>query len=148
MPRAYFNFAYTRECIEKGILTWTPAVSLLFALSESLKMMLAEGLTNILARHEQVGRAAREGVKSLGLSLFADERHASNTVTVAKVPENIDAKKLLQIMREDYQVVLGAGYQRLAESIFRIGHLGWVNTGDIEAVISALRMALPRASIS
>jgi aspartate aminotransferase-like enzyme len=148
MPRAYFDFSYTRECIEKGILTWTPAVSLMFALSTSLKMMLKEGLANIVARHKRVGQAARDGVKSLGLSLFADENCASNTVTVARVPADIDAKKLLKIMREDYGVVLGAGYQRLAESIFRIGHLGWVNTDDIEAVISALKMALPKASIS
>jgi aspartate aminotransferase-like enzyme len=148
MPRAYFDFTYTWECIEKGILTWTPAVSLMFALSTSLKMMLKEGLDNIIARHERVGQAARDGVKSLGLLLFADENYASNTVTVAKTPRDIDVKKLLKIMREDYNVVLGAGYQRLAESIFRIGHLGWVNTDDIEAVISALKTALPRAATS
>ncbi len=144
MPRAYFDFAYTRDCIEKGYLPWTPAVSLLFALSVSLKMMLEEGLANIVARHAQVGQAARDGVKSLGLALFADENYASNTVTVAKAPREVDVNRLLRILRDDHHVVLGAGYQRLAESIFRIGHLGWVNTDDIEAVISALKMALPR----
>ena len=145
MPRAYFDFAYTKECIEKGYLPWTPSISLLFALSVSLKMMREEGLAHIVARHAEVGRVAREGVKSLGLSLFGDERHASNTVTVPKAPRDVDVDKLLKILREDYHVVLGAGYQRLAESIFRIGHLGWVNTDDIEGVISALKMALPRA---
>jgi aspartate aminotransferase-like enzyme len=148
MPRAYFDFAYTRDCIEKGYLPWTPAVSLLFALSVSLKMMREEGLTRIVARHARVARAAREGVKSLGLSLFADEDHASNTVTVPKAPRDVDVNRLLTILREDYHVVLGAGYQRLAESIFRIGHLGWVTTDDIEGVISALRTALPRARVS
>jgi len=148
IPRAYFDFAYTRDCIEKGYLPWTPAISLLFALSVSLKMMREEGLARIVARHAEVARAARQGVKSLGLSLFADEDHASNTVTVAKAPRDIDVNRLLSILREDYHVVLGAGYERLAESIFRIGHLGWVNSGDIEAVISALRTALPRARVS
>jgi len=148
IPRAYFDFAYTKECIEKGYLPWTPAISLLFALSVSLKMMLEEGLANIVARHAQVGQAARDGVKSLGLALFADENYASNTVTVVKAPADIDVNKLLSILREDYHVVLGAGYQRLAESIFRIGHLGWINTDDIEVVISALKMSLPGASAS
>ena len=150
IPRAYFDFTCTKECIEKGQLPWTPALSLLFALSVSLEMMLKEGLANIVARHERVGQAARDGVKSLGLSLFADEKYASNTVTVVKAHEDIDVKKLLNILREDYHVVLGAGYgyQRQAESIFRIGHLGWVNVGDIEAVISALKMVLPRALAS
>ncbi len=148
MPRAYFDFAYTKDCIEKGHLPWTPSISLLFALSVSLKMMLEEGLTNIVARHAQVGQAARDGVKSLGLALFADENYASNTVTVVKAPANIDVTKLLNIMRDDYRVVLGAGYQRLAESIFRIGHLGWINIDDIELVISALKTSLPRALAS
>lgn len=148
IPRAYFDFAYTKECIGKGYLPWTPAISLLFALSVSVKMMREEGLAHIVARHAEVARVARAGVKSLGLSLFGDEDHASNTVTVPKAPRDVDAHKLLQILRDDYRVVLGAGYERLAESIFRIGHLGWVNTDDIERVISALRTALPRARVS
>lgn len=146
IPRAYFDFSYSKECIEKGYLPWTPAISLLFALSVSLKMMLEEGLTNIIERHVKVGQATRDGVKSLGLSLFADEKYASNTVTVVKAPEGMDVKKLLNILREDYQVVLGGGYQRLATSIFRIGHLGWVTVDDIKEIISALKVALPRAS--
>jgi len=148
MPRAYFDFTYTKECIEKGYLPWTPAVSLMLALSVSLKMMLREGLANIVARHAQVGQVTRDGVKSLGLSLFADENYASNTVTVVKTPEGMDGKKLLNILREDYHIVLAGGYQRLAESIFRIGHLGWVTIDDIKEVISALKMALPRALVS
>jgi len=146
IPRAYFDFSYSKECIEKGYLPWTPAISLLFALSVSLKMMLEEGLTNIVERHAKVGQATRDGVKSLGLSLFADENYASNTVTVVKAPEGVDVKKLLDILREDYQIVLAGGYQRLATSIFRIGHLGWVTVDDIKEIISALKMALPRAS--
>ncbi len=148
MPRAYFDFSYTKDFIEKGHLPWTPAVSLIFALSVSLKMMLREGLANIVARHAQVGQATRDGIKSLGLSLFADENYASNTITVVKTPEGIDGEKLLNILREDYQVVLAGGYQRLADSIFRIGHLGWVTTDDIKEVISALKLALPRALVS
>jgi len=142
IPRAYFDFAYSKECIEKGYLPWTPAISLLFALSVSLKMMLKEGLTNIVTRHAQVGQAARDGVKSLGLPLFADENYASNTVTVVKAPENLDVKKLLKILREDYHIVLAGGYQKLAQSIFRIGHLGRVTIDDIREVISALKMTL------
>ena len=147
ISRAYFNFSYTKECIEKGHLPWTPAVPILFALSTSLKMMLKEGLNNIIARHTQVGQATRDGVKSLGLSLFADENYASNTVTVVKAPQNLDVKKLLKILREDFDIVLAGGYQKLAESIFRIGHLGWVTTDDIKEVISALRVVLPRAAV-
>ena len=108
-------------------------------------MMLREGLPNIIARHARVSKAARDGIKSLGLPLFAEESYASNTVTAVRSPDGLEVKKMLQILREEYQVVLAGGQQTLAGKIFRIGHLGWVTEDDIETVISALKVALPKA---
>jgi len=145
MPRFYWDFAQARSYLEKGQTPWTPAISTVFALSVSLEMMLKEGLPNIIARHARVGKAAREGVKSLGLSLFANEDHASNTVTAVSSSNGLDIKKLLRILREEHRVVLGGGQQKLDGKIFRIGHLGWVTEDNIRTVISALKVALPQA---
>jgi aspartate aminotransferase-like enzyme len=108
-------------------------------------MMLKEGLANIIARHARVAGVARDGVKSLGLSLFADEKYASNTVTAVAGSNGLDVKKMLKIMREEHQIVLGGGQQSLSGKIFRIGHLGWVSESDVELVISALKTVLPQA---
>jgi len=145
MPRFYWDFAHAKSYLEKGQTPWTPAISTVFALEVSLEMMLKEGLPNIIARHAQVGNAARAGVKSLGLSLFADENYASNTVTAVATSDGLDTKKMLKLLREEHQVVLGGGQQRLDGKIFRIGHLGWVIESDIETVISALKVVLPQA---
>ncbi len=147
MPRFYWDFTKAKNSLEKGQTPWTPAVSIVFALQVALDMMLKEGLANIVARHARVGKAAREGIKSLGLSLFAEESHASNTVTAVAVPEGLDVKKLRKILKEEHLVVLAGGQQKLDGKIFRIGHLGWVNEKDIEAVISALKVALPQAAL-
>ena len=145
MPRFYWDFSKAKSYLEKEQPPWTPAVTPVFALSVSLEMMLKEGLPNIIARHARVGKAARDGAKSLGLSLFAEESHASNTVTAIAASNGLDTKKLLKILREEQQVVLAGGQQKLDGKIFRIGHLGWVTEPDIEAVISALKVALPKA---
>ncbi len=145
MPRFYWDFAQAKSYLEKGQTPWTPAISSVFALSVSLEMMLKEGLPNIIARHARVGKAARDGIKSLGLSLFAEESHASNTVTAIAASDGLDTKKMLRILREEHQIVLGGGQQRLDGKIFRIGHLGWVTEDDIETVISALKVVLPQA---
>jgi len=145
MPRFYWDFAHAQSYLEKGQTPWTPALSTVFALEVSLEMMLKEGLPNIIARHAQVGNAARAGVKSLGLSLFADENYASNTVTAVATSDGLDTKKMLKLLREEHQIVLGGGQQRLDGKIFRIGHLGWVTESDIETVISALKVVLPQA---
>ena len=117
----------------------------MFALAVSLDMILKEGSSNVIARHARVGKAARDGIKSLGLSLFAREDCASNTVTAVTSSNGLDVKKLLSILREEHQVVLASGQGKLEGQIFRIGHLGWVTEDDIEAVISALKVALPKA---
>ncbi len=145
MPRFYWDFAKARSYLEKGQTPWTPAVSIVFALSVSLDMMLKEGLPNIITRHARVAELARQGIKTLGLALFAQESHASNTVTSIAASDGLDTKKLLKILREEHQIVLGGGQQKLNGKIFRIGHLGWVTEEDIERVLEALAIVLPQA---
>jgi aspartate aminotransferase-like enzyme len=145
MPRFYWDFAKAKSYLEKGQTPWTPAITAVFALSVSLEMMLAEGLPNIIARHARLGKAARDGIKSLGLSLFAEESHASNTITAVAASDGLDTKKMLKILREEHAIVLAGGQQRLDGKMFRIGHLGWVSEDDIEKVTSALKVVLPQA---
>jgi len=144
MPRYYWDFNQAKGYMEKGQTPWTPATSTVFALSVSLKMMLKEGLPNILARHARIAKVARDGVKSLGLSLLADEACASNTVTTVIAPSGLDVARMLKTLREEHGIVLAGGQGKLADKIFRIGHLGWVSEGDIEPVISALKVVLPQ----
>ena len=104
--------------------------------------MKKEGLSNIFARHIRVGKATRKGIKDLGLKLFADESSASNTVTAVNPPQNLDPDALRRIIREKYKVVLSGGQQDLTGKIFRIGHLGLVNTEDINITISSIGKGL------
>ncbi len=145
MPRFYWDFSRAKSSLERQETSWTPAVSVVFALAVALDMMLKEGLPNIVARHARVGKVAREGVKSLGLSLFADEAVASNTVTAVAATNGLDERKLRKILREEHQIVLAGGQAALEGKIFRIGHLGLVDETDIKEVISALKSALPKA---
>jgi len=145
IPRVYWDFTRAKNYLERGQTPWTPAVSVVFALSVALDMMLKEGLQNIVARHARIGKAAREGVKALGLPLFADENYASNTVTAVSSSNGLDIKKLRQILREEHHIILGGGQQKLDGKVFRIGHLGLVTEADIETVMSALRIVLPQA---
>ncbi len=145
MPRFYWDFAQAKKYLEKGQTPWTPAVSILFALSTALEMMLKEGMPNIIARHARVAKAARQGIKSLGLSLFAEEKYASNTVTAISSSNGLDSKKMLRILEEKHNTVLGEGQQKLDGKIFRIGHLGWVTEADIKTVISTIKLVLPQA---
>jgi aspartate aminotransferase-like enzyme len=148
MPRYYWDFSKARDFLQKGQTPWTPAISIFYALDTTLDLMLKEGLNNIFARHARVAQIARNGVKSLGFSLFPDEEYASDTVTAVNATSNIDVSKLIQVLREEYDVVIAGGQRKLAGKIFRIGHLGSVEDNDITSVLEALNKALPKAKIS
>jgi aspartate aminotransferase-like enzyme len=141
MPRFYLDLARYREASRRQY-PFTPALSVLYGLEKALALMLEEGPEAVYERHARVAARTREGVRSLGLRLFADERFASNTVTAVWVPDDIDGKELLRLLREKYDTVLGGGQAHMAGRLFRIGHLGWVREGDVGEALSALKKAL------
>jgi len=145
MPRYYWDFSKAKDYLQKGQTPWTPAVSVFYALDVTLDLMLREGLDNVFARHARVARMARNGVKSLGLSLFPDEKYASNTVTAVNAADKIDVPKLIQTLQKEYEVILAGGQEKLSGKIFRIGHLGLVYEDDIKLVLETLKKALPQA---
>ena len=145
MPRYYWDFSTAKDFLQKGQTPWTPAISIFYSLDTTLDLMLNEGLNNIFARHARIAQMARNGIKSLGLSLFPEEEYASNTVTAVNVTDKIDVLKLIQVLREEHDVVIAGGQRKLAGKIFRIGHLGSVEDDDIKSVLEALNKAIPQA---
>jgi len=144
LPRFYWDFQMAKKSLAKGQTPYTPPVSLYFGLDVALEMMRAEGREAIFTRHQQVANLTRQRARSLGLKLFAEPSHASNTVTAIVVPEGIEAKALTRGLREQEGVVIAGGQERLEGQIFRIGHLGYVNDGDITACMDALERQLAR----
>ncbi|MFU8796859.1 MAG: pyridoxal-phosphate-dependent aminotransferase family protein [Dehalococcoidia bacterium] len=145
MPRCYLDFSLARDALARGQTPWTPAISVCYALDTALDLMLREGLDSVFRRHARLGRKTRDGIKALGLSLFPDERYASDTVTAVSDSGGVDIPKLMRILREQHEVIVAGGMGRLSGKIFRIGHLGYVNDEDIELFLQALERALPQA---
>jgi aspartate aminotransferase-like enzyme len=148
MPRYYFDITAAKSYLERGQTPWTPAVSVFYGLDLALEMMAQEGLENIFARHRRIGQFTRDGVKALGLQLFADERFASDTVTAVMVPEGVDGKTLNRLCEDEYDLIIAGGQAKLAGKIFRIGHLGFVSEEDVKAALDVLAKALPRVGFS
>lgn len=147
MPRFYWDFTKARKSAEKRTMPFTPAVGIVHALQEGLRMMTEEGKDQVFARHRAIGQQVRDGVKQLGLELFADPAVASDTVTAVRVPAGVDASSLLRDLRQRHHVVLGSGQDWLKGSIFRIGHMGWVHESDVEHLLAALRDSLGQARL-
>lgn len=142
MPRYYWDFRKASKNGARGTTPFTPAVGVVRALHEALRLMTDEGPDAVYARHARIGQAVRDGVQSLGLELFARPGVASNTVTAVRVPPALDATKLIKGLRDRHGVVVASGQDWLKGSIFRIGHMGYVRDEDIEHLLGALAAVL------
>ncbi len=138
----YWDVSAGLKYLEKGQNPYTPAISLYYGLEEALKMMLEEGLDNILLRHLNYREMVRAAVKEMGLNLLAADDYASPALTSVIAPQGIGGNKIRQYMRERFNIVLAGGQQKLDDVIFRIGHLGYVRELDLLAVLAALEIAL------
>jgi serine---pyruvate transaminase len=120
---------------------FTPAITLIIALNEALKMIKEDGLDNIFIRHRKMAEATRAAVKGLGLELFALTA-ASDVVTAIKAPQGLDGEKLVKTMRDTYGVTIAGGQDELKGKVFRIAHMGFIEEFDIIAGISCLEKVL------
>ncbi len=137
LPKFYLNLKSYRKSLLSNSNPYTPAVNLVFALDESLKMMREEGLENIFARHNRHKLAVSNAAKTLNLNLFADEEHLSPAVT-AIATDGIDAEEFRKKIKNKFDILLAGGQDHLKGEIFRVGHLGYVNDRDIITVIAAI----------
>jgi len=140
LPRFYFDFAAEKKNIEKNQNAFTPAVSLLVALRETLKLIQEEGLANVFARHDRLARATRAGATALGLELYS--RAPTPAVTAIKAPAGIDGGNIVKTLRTKHGITIAGGQSQLKGKIFRISHMGYVDTYDIVTAISALEITL------
>lgn len=120
----------------------TPAVNLVYALHESLRQILAEGMDKRVARHTKMSDAFKAGVRAMGLAQVPVRPDvAATTMTAPYFPDGIDAK-MIGKARERGVIVAGGLHPVIREKYFRVGHMGVVSPADISATLSAIEGAL------
>jgi aspartate aminotransferase-like enzyme len=142
LPKFYFDWKKYQKNIEKDTTPFTPAVTLVLGLNEALRMIREEGIENTIARHSRLAEATRAGVQALGLELFAPAEGRGSAVTPVWVPEGVDGKAIVKIMKDKYGVTIAGGQDDYAGRIIRIGHLGYFGDFDIITTLVALEMTL------
>jgi serine---pyruvate transaminase len=141
-PRFYFDWERTRKAQAKFDAAFTPPVSLVAALDVALGLLLEEGLEGAFERHVRLGRAARAGVKAMGLELFSPDEDRSAVVTAVRAPEGIGGGDIVKALRERFGMTIAGGQGELQGKIFRLGHIGWFDVFDITTMLAAVEVVL------
>jgi alanine-glyoxylate transaminase/serine-glyoxylate transaminase/serine-pyruvate transaminase len=149
LPCAYWNWQSMIKSNQTGYFPYTPATNLLYALRESLKMLLDEqGLDNVFARHQRHAEETRCAVRAWGLEILCQNPDEySGSLTAILLPDGHDADRLRRIILERYDMSLGTGLGKVQGRVFRIGHLGDFNDLMLAGTLSGVEMGLIGAGI-
>jgi aspartate aminotransferase-like enzyme len=140
-PKYYFDLNSAKKALDKTDTPFTPAISLIIALNQALKMIRQAGCQKVFMRHKKMAEAVRQAAAALGLELFAPDA-ASDAVTAIKLPAEIDGAKLVKTMRDNYGVSIAGGQAQLKGRIIRIAHMGYISESDIILGIACLEKVL------
>lgn len=143
-PRYYFDLREAKKAAEKVDTPFTPAIGIVIAMNESIRLIKKEGLQNLFARYALLARATREAAKALNLKIFTDPSCYSNVLTAISLPSNIDGEKLMKVMRDEYGITVAGGQDKLKGKTIRIAHMGMIDEFDIVSGFACLEKVLKK----
>ena len=148
LPRSFWDWAPILKSNKQNLFPYTPATNLLYGLREALRMLLAQGLEQVFARHRRHAEATRCAARAWGLELLcANPAEYSSSITAIMMPDGHDAEAFLRVVLERFDMSLGIGLSKLSGKIFRIGHLGDFNDLSLIGTLGGTEMGLLLADI-
>jgi alanine-glyoxylate transaminase/serine-glyoxylate transaminase/serine-pyruvate transaminase len=148
LPHAFWAWDEIVEMNKDGYWPYTPNTNLLYGLSESIDMLLSEGLDNVFARHARWAAGVRSAVTAWGLPIqCADANVYSPVLTGVITPAGVDADAMRRLIHQRFDMSLGTGLGKLKGRMFRIGHLGDSNDLTLLATLAGCEMGLKLSGV-
>jgi alanine-glyoxylate transaminase/serine-glyoxylate transaminase/serine-pyruvate transaminase len=148
LPRSYWAWDEMIKPNGAGYFPYTPSTNLLYGLLEAIDMLREEGLEAVFARHRRHAEATRRAVAAWGLEVFCkNPKHYSDSLTAVLMPDGHGADEFRRIVLEKFDMSLGSGLSKLADRVFRIGHLGDINDLMLAGTLAGVEMGLRLASV-
>ena len=142
-PSFYLSLKAAKKAAATTDTPYTPAVTLVVGLVDSLRQIKAEGIENVWKRHARLAAALRAGAAALGLELLS--KSPADAVTAIVVPQGIDGEALVKNIEKKYGVKFAGGQDQLKGRIVRVSTMGYCDRFDVVVALSALEMALTEA---
>ncbi|HVA66960.1 MAG TPA: alanine--glyoxylate aminotransferase family protein [Elusimicrobiota bacterium] len=144
LPKFYFDWKTCDKSLKARETPYTPAVAMVAAQAEALKLIESIGLENMWKRTAELADYTRAWARKNGLALFA--RDPAHILTGVRLPEGVNGSAMLaEILRED-GISIADGQLALKGKIIRIAHMGHIGKDDLDAGFAALEKRLARAA--
>jgi len=142
-PTMYFNLArYFKYYEESKHTPFTPALPLLYAYREALRIILEEGLEARIRRHKACSDALYSGLSALGLTPFAKEEDRSISIIALNYLAGLEDNTFRTTLAKKFRVLVAGGFGNLKGKVFRVGCMGEVHRYHVMRTISAISSTL------
>ena len=142
-PTMYFNLArYFKYYEESKHTPFTPALPLLYAYREALRIILEEGMDARIRRHKICSDALYSGLSAIGLTPFAKEEDRSITIIALNYLEGLEDNTFRNTLSKKFRVLVAGGFGNLKGKVFRVGCMGEVHRYHVMRTISAISSTL------
>jgi aspartate aminotransferase-like enzyme len=139
----YFDLKKYKKSIAAGDTPFTPANTLIEALSVSLKMIQSETIEGVWKRTHFTAEAFRKGVQALGFELFSAS--PADSVTAVKYLPGLVDKEFRGHLKTKHNIHVAGGQGTMEGQIFRVNHMGYTDAYDCLAVVAGIEHALKSA---
>lgn len=136
LPRFYLNWKAMRASLKDKETPYTPAVPLVVAQAEALRLIKEEGLPHVLKRTADMAFFARNWAQKNDLPMLA--KNPAHILTAVYLPKGVDGVKLVNSLREEEGISIAGGQESLKGKIVRVAHMGYISQEDLEAGLRAL----------
>ncbi len=121
----------------------TPAVNMIWALKESVRLINEEGIEARYDRHIRMSDAINAALEVLGFKLLAVKGNRCSTLSNVLYPEGINDAEFRATLVEEGVMVAG-GLAAYAGKMFRLGHMGNIDDHTVYSTIAAIERTLIR----
>ncbi len=148
LPRSYWSWDEMIGPNKTGFFPYTPATNLLYGLREAVAMLEEEGLDNVFKRHDRHAEATRRAVQTWGLEILCqNETEHSSILTAVLMPAGHSEVAFRKVVLDNFNMSLGSGLGKVADKVFRIGHLGDFNDLTLMGTLAGVEMGLALAKV-
>lgn len=132
----YFDLQDALKNGERGQTPFTPAVAILIQINARLKEIKEQGgVESEIKRIETLAEDFRKKIKDLPFEIMSES--LSNAVTPLH-PTTASAYDIFTVLKDEYEIWVCPNGGELADKLFRVGHIGYLNEADNDALINAL----------
>lgn len=137
----YMDVSSALDNANRGQTPFTPAVLTLLQINRRLHMVKERG--GVLGECEKVAAIATYFRKEIeGLPLETVSKSMSNAVTSLHPTNGMSAKRICDILKDEYNIWICPNGGDMADYMFRVGHIGNITLTDVDTLVYALKEVL------